>query len=146
VWDGRCAVGAEFTKVEIRDFLGGDLEIEVIGEQTLLGLLKERGSDASWKLALGQSTGRRSLGGVLAKGDLRITVQGHHRLSQTPLPISEPAGYILSLGGEAVAAVEVINRGAVWIHPAVKPEIRGVLAAAAAALLLHQDLLALDHA
>ncbi len=60
------------------------------------------------------------------------------------MPVFEAAGYLLTLRGETVAAVEIINRGAVWIHPAVEPEMRGALAAAAAALLLHQDLLALD--
>jgi len=142
-WEGRCAVGAEFTNVEIRGFLGGDVEVEVFGEQSLLGLLKERGTERSWRLVLGQSTGQRSLRGVLANGNLRFRVQGHHRLTRIPLPVSEAAGYLLSLDGEAVAAVEVINKGAVWIHPSVKPELRGLLAAAAAALLLYQDLLAL---
>jgi hypothetical protein len=143
-WDGRCVVGAEATSLELRDFLGGDLEVEVTGIQSLLGLLKERGTKKPWKLVLGQSTGEQSLGGVLEKDDVRITIEGRHDLAQTPLPIYEAAGYILTLKGEAVAAVEVINKGAVWIHPGVSPEIRGVLAAAASALLLYQDLLALD--
>jgi hypothetical protein len=144
LWDGRCAVGAEVTNLEFYDFLGNDLQIEMSGIQSLLGMLKERGAKKPWKLALGQSTGERSLSGILEKDDIRILIQGSHGLAQTPLQIYEPSGYILTLKGEAIAAVEVINNGAVWIHPGVTPEMRGVLAAAAAALLLHQDLLALD--
>jgi hypothetical protein len=142
-WDARCAVGAAVTDVEIRNFLGGDLKMALDGGQTLLGLLRERGYKA-WTLALGQSVSERSLSGILEKGNVRIEIRAQHQLARTSLGSFEAAGFILTLEGEPVAAVETMNRGAVWIHPGVKPEIRSVLAAAAAALLLYQDLLALD--
>lgn len=144
MWEGRCAVGAEVLELELRKVFGGTLEIDLRSDQTLFGTLRERIDREPWLLALGQGYGERALHGVLEKGDLRIAISAQHRLAQSPLPVMDAAGYLLALRGETVAAVEIINRGAVWISPGVDPEMRGALAAAAAALLLHQDLLALD--
>jgi hypothetical protein len=142
-WEGRCAVGAEVMELELRKVFGGKLEIDLRSDQTLFGTLRERIDREPWLLALGQAYGERALHGVLERGDLKIAISAQHRLAQSSMPVMEAAGYLLSLRGETVAAVEIINRGAVWIHPGVAPEIRGALAAAAAALLLHQDLLAI---
>jgi hypothetical protein len=143
-WEGRCAVGAEVVELELRKVFGGKLQIDLRSDQTLFGTLRERIDREPWLLALGQGYGERALHGVLEKGDLIIEISAQHRLAQSPMPVMDAAGYLLTLRGEAVAAVEIINRGAVWIHPGVEPEVRGALAAAATALLLHQDLLALD--
>ena len=143
-WDGQCAVGAEFTTVELRRFFGGELEIQTEGIQTVLGLLKERGGKKPWKLVLGQQTGEMSMSGVLERDDIRVAIEAQHRLAQTPLPVHDAAGYILTQKRKAVAAVEVLNNGAVWIDPQASPEMRGALAAAASALLLFQDLLSLN--
>ncbi|HEX2202070.1 MAG TPA: hypothetical protein VHG91_02175 [Longimicrobium sp.] len=89
-----------------------------------------------WTLTLAARNGR-TLGGALeAKDDGgRFDVEG-----TTAGGCCEATGYYLRRQGRAVAAVEVINAGGVWLDPALTPNERHALAAAATALLLRQEL------
>ena len=92
-----------------------------------------------WLLAMTERA--PDLGGVLQPADgggAPLTVRSIHRLEGSRWPLAEPAGYEISVDGRAVAAVEVINRGRVWIDPSIDAETRHRIAAAAAALLLFE--------
>ncbi len=49
-------------------------------------------------------------------------------------------GFEFREGNKAVAAVEIINNGKVWIHPGLSPQMQHTLATASATLLLQQSL------
>lgn len=141
VWDGQCAVGANVDLLELEEFLGGTLEIRFLDERFLVGVLRSRQDPDPWRLAMGQSTDELTMQGVLTRGNVEVRIEGTNRLASTSIPASDPTGYVFSLDGQQVAAVEVINDGALWILPAIDSNLREVLAAASAALLLYQDLL-----
>lgn len=76
------------------------------------------------------------------KGSLRGTgasyeVVGTNRVAGGLLPVEDASGYRFRQGGRALAAVDVLGDGAVYLGSG---EPRVVLAAAAAALLLHENL------
>jgi hypothetical protein len=93
---------------------------------------------AAWEMELQERRGR-PLAGMLAMGDTRFDIDGTDRLERA-LPMGATTGYEIHAAGDVVGAVEVINRGAVWLSPDLEPERRRLLAAAAAALLLLEDL------
>lgn len=102
--------------------------------------LRERSEQRVYRLVLG-SSGSRLHGvvhavGAAESGPPLLSVRSVHRLEGSRLPLDEPAGYALERAGTAVAAVETINRGRVWIGPELELESRGPAAATAAALLL----------
>ena len=102
-----------------------------------------RGGDRELRLILG-SRGGNSLRGLVeapGKGPF-LEVNSVHRLDGSPLPLEQPAGYVLERGGFTVAAVETINRGRVWLVPGLDAETRGTAAAVAAALLFYKPDLA----
>jgi hypothetical protein len=87
------------------------------------------------RLVLG-SNGRRLEGRIEPVGGPALEVVSLHRLAGSPLPSDGPAGYALAIGGRTRAAVEVLNRGRVWIDPELDASTRDLAAAAIAALLL----------
>lgn len=97
------------------------------------------GGGASWHLDLSERQGR-TLEGVLRADATEIQVSGTDRLEGGRLPAGFTTGYTLGVAGRTVAAVEVLNDGAVWLHPSIDPDVRAAVAAAAAALLLIADL------
>ncbi|MCU0225738.1 MAG: hypothetical protein MUF27_17090 [Acidobacteria bacterium] len=66
-----------------------------------------------------------------------LTIRSVHALEKSPIPLGSPAGYALERDGRAVAAVEVINAGRVWLSGSSAPA-PAALPAALAALLLFQ--------
>ena len=72
--------------------------------------------------------------------DRSVAVKGTDRLAGTPLPLGETAGYIFEQAGKPIAAVEVINNGAVWLSPDLDPALRGPVTAAISSLLLFEEL------
>lgn len=107
---------------------------------------QEKGGAQPLRLVLG-SDGRKLEGFVQLAGSAGaerkvLAVRSVHRLEGSRLPLEEPAGYVLEEGGRAVAAVERINRGRVWLDPALEPEARDRAAAVVAALLLYKPDLA----
>lgn len=71
-------------------------------------------------------------------GGERLEVRSIHRLEGSKWPLAEPPGYEISKSGRVVAAVEIINRGRVWIGSDLDEATRQRVAAAAAALLLFE--------
>jgi len=92
-----------------------------------------------WTLRLAE-TRDRPLEGTLASGGQTLAVRGTRRLAGTALLYGETSGYVVEQAGRPVAAVEVINAGAVWVDPALEPATRGPVVAALAALLLFEEL------
>ncbi len=92
------------------------------------------------RLVLGSKTGRDLRGALMgAEGEAPLlALRSIHALEGSPLPLEEPAGYVLERGGVAVAAVETLNRGRVWLAPELDAELREIAAATAAALLLYK--------
>jgi hypothetical protein len=97
----------------------------------------ERATTA-WTLELRERRDR-PLSGHLAVHAQRLEVVGTNRLERS-LPLGTTSGYEIRETGTAVAAVEVINHGAVWLREDQDPERRRLLSAVAAALLLLEDL------
>ncbi|HUG11807.1 MAG TPA: hypothetical protein VMM36_12370 [Opitutaceae bacterium] len=95
--------------------------------------------DDGWTLDLTE-TFDRPLKGTLKRGERTITVTGTNKLAATPLPLDETTGYVFESGGKPVAAVEVINNGAVWISSTIDASDRAPVTAAIAALLLFEEL------
>lgn len=92
----------------------------------------------AWELELAERHGR-PLAGTLTLGPSRLDVMGTDRVAGA-LSMGATTGYEIRSEGDVVGAVEVINRGAVWLRPDLDPERRSVLAAVATALLLFDDL------
>ena len=76
----------------------------------------------------------------MTDGTTRIDISATHKLDTTPLQVREPTGYIFYIKGRPVGAVEVINKGTVWLNNSVTPETHSALAATSAVLLLYQDI------
>jgi hypothetical protein len=92
----------------------------------------------AWEMELKERRGRPLTGTLAHRGD-RYDVVGTNRPAGA-LPMDGTVGYELRNGAGVVGAVEVVNRGAVWLHPGIDAETRRLLAAAATALLLLDEL------
>jgi hypothetical protein len=102
-------------------------------------ILVEAGDTAAaWRLEL-EDDGKTPMRGTLLRGSDRYDVTGTNRVSGGALPASVTTGYHIERNGRAIAAVEVMNDGAVWLNTE-DPAERPLLAATAAALLLAEDL------
>lgn len=95
-------------------------------------------ASTSWELVLRESR-ERPLAGTLTLGNQGLDVVGTNRIERS-LPLGTTTGYEVREGGSAIGAVEVINKGAVWMRGDLDPDRRRLLGAAAAALLLLDDL------
>ncbi len=91
------------------------------------------------RLVLGSRAGAELRGALVgSEGEAPLlAVRSLHRLEGSRLPLGAPAGYALERDGAAVAAVETLNRGRIWLAPDLDEPTRGTAAAAAAALLLY---------
>ncbi|MCB2226475.1 MAG: hypothetical protein KQH53_07325 [Desulfarculaceae bacterium] len=109
------------------------------GENLACTLLGPKGE--MWRMALAASGRARAVMRGLLKGpQLNISVEGTDKLEGTSLPMHGASGYVFWLktatSSGLLGAVQVINNGLLWLPQS--PE-RDVLAAASAALLLHQN-------
>ena len=141
-WEVRCATGADWSELETQGFFGGGFGIEFSSNQHLVCTLKQAGSEKLSKLVMAQSASANetALRGAMMDGATRIEISGTHKLDTTPLQVSTPTGYVFHIEGRPVGAVEIINKGTVWLDNAMTPETRSALAATSAVLLLYQDL------
>lgn len=88
-----------------------------------------------------EESGEKPLSGSLASpGGLRLEVTGTKRLAGTPLPSEDTSGLVIRQGGQAIAAAELLNDGAVWIREELAESTRHVVGCALAALLLFEEL------
>jgi hypothetical protein len=139
-WEVQCATGADWSQLEMQGFLGGGLNIEFSSNRQLVCILKQEGGEKLSKLVMAQSANETALQGIMTDGVTRIDISATHKLDTTPLQVREPTGYIFHIKGRPAGAVEVINKGTVWLNNSVMPETRSALAATSAVLLLYQDI------
>jgi hypothetical protein len=92
-----------------------------------------------WTLKLAEKR-EKPFEGDLTRGTQTVKVRGTNKLAGTIFPLGETAGYIFEVAGKPVAAVEVINDGAVWLSPSLAPELRQPVTAAIGSLLLFEEL------
>jgi hypothetical protein len=80
-----------------------------------------------------QRSGRMSANGLV------LEIASVHRLQGSPLPLSAPAGYLLSVDGQPVGALELTDtRPRVWL-PAAPPPVAAAVTHAALTLALLWD-------
>lgn len=92
-----------------------------------------------WILKLAEKR-EKPFEGDLTRGTQTVKVRGTNKLAGTFFALGETAGYIFEVGGRPVAAVEIINDGAVWLSPDLAKELRQPVTAAISALLLFEEL------
>jgi hypothetical protein len=141
-WEVQCATGADWSQLESKGFLGGTFTIKFSSNRQLVCTLKQEGGEKLSKLIMAQSASANetALQGIMTDGATRIDISATHKLATTPLQVNDPTGYIFHIDGRPVGAVEVINKGTVWLNNSVTPETRSALVATSAVLLLYQDI------
>lgn len=92
-----------------------------------------------WTLKLAEKR-EKPFEGDLSRGTQTVKVRGTNKLAGTFFALGETAGYIFEVAGKPVAAVEVINDGAVWLSPDLAKELRPPVTAAISSLLLFEEL------
>jgi hypothetical protein len=132
-WDVSCGA---FLRMRAADFEVLEVEFENRAELDCTIAPAEDPDDA-WTLSL-RGESETSFEGTLSDGDEDLHVMGINEL-ENALSSGSITGYEIHDEG-AVAAVEVINDGTVWLDSASTDERRAVLAATVASLLLYEDL------
>ncbi len=133
-WRGAAATNLRRRALDV------GFDIELRNKSGFMALLSSDAlPDDSWTLDLAEK-GERPLTGTLSRNGEVIEVRGTNRLAGTFLPLGETTGYIFESRGKPVAAVEVINDGAVWLSPELDPALRAPVTAAISALLLFEEL------
>ena len=136
----RCASGVDQQMLDVYLGRGGELSIQMAGRDNLVCAAEEGPGQPVWRLALGRGASQAVYHGTVTGGGGIHQVRGSQRLAGTPMPLTEASGYEFLAMGRPVGAVEVLNEGAVWLPGGLSPAARRDLAAAAAALLLHQQI------
>lgn len=140
VWYGQAATGV--TRNDIRaEALGGELMWGLSYDMHFfvrIGTLSH--VDRAWSLIMSQGSADKLVSGVLTDEQTVYRVEGVDRLEGTPMPLLEASGYLFTLDGYNVAAVEVINEGHIRLSTALDEFQIDLLAAASASLLLYRDI------
>lgn len=133
-WHVECEAALAHSAVDLSLF-----EVETVNRSSLwcYGTSAQRGSE-DFEMELTQRR-ERPLVGRLWDQYGAIEIVGTNRLVKS-LPTAETSGYFLREGDATLGAVEVINRGRVWMSEGLPKGRRSTLAAAAASLLLMDDL------
>lgn len=133
-WSGAAATNLRRRALDV------GFDIELRNKSGFMALLSSDAlPDDTWTIDLAEKR-ERPLAGTLSRNGEVITVTGTNRLAGTFLPLGETSGYVFESRGKPVAAVEVINNGAVWLAPDLDPTLRAPVTAAISALLLFDEL------
>ncbi len=133
-WRGEAATNVR------RRALDAGLEIELRNKSGFGARLQSTTRpEEVWVLKL-EETRDRPLQGSLTAGARTVAVRGLNRLAGTFFVSGETTGYVFELAGRPVAAVEVINDGAVWFSSGLPEDYRGPVTAAISSLLLFEEL------
>ena len=142
----ECRCTTRVDKKLLDTYLGhegkyGELEWTFSSDTAFVADFYQQGQEKVWKLFMEDHFNKEGvMQGIVSDGHLQIFIVGTRRLAGTPIPLMEASGYEFWIDRKMVGAVEVINDGAVWIHPKMNEEIQSVLATAASALLLYKNI------
>ena len=132
-WRVECEAFLRERTVTVRT-----VDIDVVNRSSLTCQASDEGSaSTTWSLRLTERE-QQALTGTLEGAGSPIYIAGTKELAGG-LPGETESGYTISNAAGPVAAVEVVNNGAVWFLEDQGPP-EDILAAAAAALLLLEDL------
>ena len=139
-WHGQAATGVR--KQDLKDAgAGGELTWGLARDVNFVAVLGLANQTNGWTLALAEERGGILLNGTLTDGQAKYRIEGTRQLAGTSMPLMENAGFLIYDGNRLVAAVDLVNAGAVHFDKALPDLIqREPLAAAAAALLLYRDI------
>jgi len=138
-WQGQAATGVR--KSDLKGTVaGGDLTWGIGSDQHFVVRIGRGDKPQAWTLVLAEGSGDTTLAGQFSDGQVSYRVEGSHKLAGSPIALTDTTGYLIYQGRLLVAAVDVLNAGSVTFAPEVTVAQRDSLAAAAAALLLYQDL------
>lgn len=133
-WRVECDANLVRAGIEV-----GGVEVEPLSRSALECRLNSLdGAAGPWFLTLTEQH-ERPLAGTVRSDTRTLQVQGTNRLERS-LPAGYTTGYEIGAQGGTLAAVEVVNAGAVWLQPGLDPVQSSLLSAVAAALLLLEDL------
>jgi hypothetical protein len=115
------------------------IEIEATNRTALECRIRSAADPAdAWTMKLAEER-ERPFSGTLAGSASTLQVVGTNRVEGGVLPVEGASGYRFEQDGRAIAAVDVMNDGTVFL-PAAADARRALIATAAAALLLHENL------
>ncbi|MBA2244924.1 MAG: hypothetical protein H0W11_08200 [Gemmatimonadetes bacterium] len=133
-WRAECQAALSVVSIDV-----GVVEIEPTNRSALDCRLQSLHEPSEyWQLVLTESR-ERPLSGALRGRESTLGVKGTNRFERG-LPTQMTTGYEIAEADRTLAAVEVVNSGAVWLQPDLDPARRKLLSATAAALLLLEDL------
>lgn len=133
-WTGECRTVFRRAGVDLK---GVDIDPK---DTSRLDCTLVAGDQPAATLAMRESYDRPLRGVLAGTGDDTVEVTGTGRM-QGSVPVANfTSGYEARRGGTVLAAVEVINDGAVWLGRGLASAERGRMAAMATALLLREDL------
>jgi hypothetical protein len=78
--------------------------------------------------------------GLLYSQNQTVEINPVRNVEGSNIPFPDVIGFEFTMNGKAIGAVEVLNKGKVFISPDIDEKLKGVVATAAAALLLQTDL------
>jgi hypothetical protein len=139
-WKVRCSAKADWNELDLDRFTGGGISVEFSYDRQMICTMRQVGSEKILKLVMAQTFKELMPKGVMIDGDTRVDISVSHKVDTSPLRLGDPTGYVFHINNRPVGAVEIINKGTVWLNNSLKPETRSALAATSAALLLHQDI------
>ena len=139
-WQGQAATGVR--KQDLKDTVaGGELTWGLSRDVSFVARLCLARQTNAWTLALAEERNGILLNGTLTDGQATYRIEGTRQLAGSSMPLMENAGFLIYDGPRLVAAVDLVNAGAVHFDKALPALIqREPLAAAAAALLLYRDI------
>ncbi len=138
-WKVRCVSRADWNDAELQGFLG-NFSVQFSYDRSLACRMKRDGGGTPARFIMRQSASEMVMEGIMQDGDTRIDISVTYKVGSSPLRLGNPTGYLFHIDGRFVGAVEVINKGTVWMHKSVPPETRLALASASAVLLMLQDI------
>jgi len=142
IWQVHCATGVRWKELELNNFMdtGGTMEWELSSHALFTCEFSPPDRKGLWKMVMKQETQNLVMDGLLGHSTTRISVKGTRELEGGAWPLTEATGYLFYRDQNLIGAVDVLNQGAVWMKKNLSVDMRGAVAAAASALLLHRDL------
>lgn len=138
-WAGQAATGVRQT--DLKDCAwGGKLTWGISRESNFVVRIGPVNAHPAWTLILAEESADLTPNGWLSNGTTRYRIQGTRELAGSPMPLTDTSGFLIYRGNRPVAAVDLVNAGAVSFDPDLPPSHRQPLATAAAALLLYRDI------